>query len=129
MSPSRLVAFLAVLAALVPVGVLSGASSMAMAAEGDGPVAEGQALATCRVAGVSVQEGLLLIRCAEATADGVTQFGVDRSTRRFEDIRDFAAWAQEKDRPLGVLYYTDPARSPRGCAPDICRHLLGVERR
>ena len=117
-----LVVGLATLSCLLPGAARAGL-------EDELPIQEGRAAIVCDIAGVLVHEGLLVIRCAKPTADGLRFFAVERDHRRFEDVRDSANWALEKGRPLAVLYATELRHSPTGCKPENCRAIIGVERR
>ncbi|MCE3288935.1 MAG: hypothetical protein K0R83_947 [Caulobacter sp.] len=93
------------------------------------PLQEGRAAVVCDIAGILVHEGLLVIRCAKPTADGLRFFTVERDHRRYADILESANWALEKGRPVAILYATELRHNPGGCKPENCRAILGVERR
>lgn len=93
------------------------------------PLNQDRGVVLCNVAGILVHDGLLVIRCAEPSKEGLVFFTVERDTKRYEDVKDFATWAQEKGRPLAILYSNLLRHNPGDCDPKNCRAVLGVERR
>lgn len=83
----------------------------------------------CKVRSVFTHDNILVIGCENATSDGIRYFAAIRGDKQFEEARDSAWWALEKDRPLGVLYQQKPDKDWRGCDKPDCRGLIGVERR
>lgn len=93
------------------------------------PVSEKYAAHDCTVRGVLTTDGVTVLRCANPTAEGISQFAVERGEKRFENLQRDAAWALKEGRPLGVLYSTDPTKNRSGCMPETCRSWMGAELR
>jgi hypothetical protein len=83
----------------------------------------------CRVRSVFTHDNILVIGCDNPTSDGIRFFAAVRGDKHFDDSRDSANWALEKDRPLGILYQVRPDKDWRGCDRSDCRGMVGVERR
>ncbi|MDB5470373.1 MAG: hypothetical protein JWR84_1933 [Caulobacter sp.] len=83
----------------------------------------------CKVRSVFTHDNILVIGCENPTSDGIRFFAAIRGDKHFDEARDSADWALEKDRPLGILYQLRRDNDWRECNKPDCRGMIGVERR